>query len=40
MVECIGSTIYLATRTYGGQWTTLLPNPALIETFILSLLSA
>lgn len=33
MVECIGSTFYLATRTYGGQWTTLLRDPRLIEVF-------
>jgi hypothetical protein len=33
MVECIGSTFYLATRTYGGQWTTLLRDPRLLEVF-------
>lgn len=33
MVECIGSTFYLATRTYGGQWTTLLRDPKLLEVF-------
>lgn len=33
MVECIGSTFYLATRTYGGRWTTLLRDPKLIEVF-------
>jgi len=33
MVECIGSNFYLATRTYGGQWTTLLRDPALITAF-------
>jgi hypothetical protein len=33
MVECIGSTFYLATRTYGGRWTTLLRDPRLIEVF-------
>ncbi|TXC67951.1 hypothetical protein FSB78_18345 [Sphingomonas ginsenosidivorax] len=31
MVGCLGSTIYLASRTYGGHWTTLLRNPVLIE---------
>jgi len=33
LVECIGSTFYLAARTYGGQWTTLLRDPRLIEVF-------
>jgi hypothetical protein len=33
MVECVASTFYLATRTYGGQWTTLLRDPGLIEAF-------
>ncbi len=30
MVGCVGSTIYLASRTYGRDWTTLLRDPALI----------
>lgn len=34
MVECIGSTFYLATRTYGGQWTTLLRDSRLVSAFV------
>lgn len=30
MVGCIGATFYVASRTYGGEWTTLLRDPALI----------
>jgi hypothetical protein len=33
MVECIGATVYLTARTYGGQWTTLLRDPALLAAF-------
>ena len=33
MVGCMGSAIYLASRTYGGAWTTLLRDPALVATF-------
>ena len=33
MVECISSTFYLASRTYGGQWTTLLRDPELVAAF-------
>lgn len=33
MVECYGSTFYLASRTYGGQWTTLLREHRLLEAF-------
>lgn len=33
MVECIGSTFYLASRTYGSQWTTLLRDPELVASF-------
>ena len=36
MVGCVASTFYLASRTYGREWTTLLRDPALvarIETF-------
>lgn len=33
MVECIGSSFYLASRTYGGAWTTLLRDPGLIAAF-------
>lgn len=33
MVECIGSTFYLASRTYGSQWTTLLRDPTLVAAF-------
>jgi hypothetical protein len=31
MVECFGSTFYLASRTYGRKWTTLLGDPKLLE---------
>ena len=27
MVECEGSTFYLASRTYGREWVTLLRDP-------------
>lgn len=33
MVECAVTTFYLASRTYGGAWTMLLRDPALIEAF-------
>jgi len=33
MVGCISSTFYLASRTYGGQWTTLLRDPELMASF-------
>lgn len=33
MVECISSTFYLASRTYGGRWTTLLRDPELVASF-------
>ncbi|WP_235904115.1 hypothetical protein [Sphingomonas carotinifaciens] len=33
MVGCSGSTFYLASRTYGGAWTLLLRDPALIASF-------
>lgn len=33
MIGCIGSTFYLASRTYGRAWTTLLRDPALIASF-------
>ncbi|GEM71490.1 hypothetical protein SAQ01S_12560 [Sphingomonas aquatilis NBRC 16722] len=33
MVECISSTFYLASRTYGGTWTTLLRDPGLVASF-------
>ena len=33
MVGCIGSTFYLASRTYGREWTTLLRDPTLIASF-------
>jgi len=33
MVECYGSTFYLASRTYGGQWTILLREHRLLEAF-------
>ncbi|MDQ1159550.1 hypothetical protein QE385_003947 [Sphingomonas sp. SORGH_AS 950] len=33
MVECISATFYLATRTYGGTWTTLLRDPGLVAAF-------
>ena len=33
MVGCIGTTFYVASRTYGQAWTTLLRDPALIAGF-------
>lgn len=33
MVGCVGSTFYLASRTYGREWTSLLRDPALIASF-------
>lgn len=33
LVECINSTFYLASRTYGGQWTTLLRDSELVASF-------
>lgn len=33
MVGCISSTFYLASRTYGGQWTPLLRDPELVASF-------
>lgn len=33
MVGCIGSTFYLASRTYGRDWTTLLRDPELVASF-------
>lgn len=33
MIGCIGSTFYIASRTYGRAWTTLLRDPALIASF-------
>ncbi|WP_242187183.1 hypothetical protein [Sphingomonas sp. CARO-RG-8B-R24-01] len=33
MVGCIGSTYYLAARTYGRKWTALLRDPQLVATF-------
>lgn len=33
MVGCIGSTFYMASRTYGRDWMTLLRDPALIASF-------
>jgi hypothetical protein len=33
MVGCIGSAFYVTSRTYGGAWTTLLRDPALVESF-------
>ncbi len=33
MVGCGGSTFYLASRTYGRDWTTLLRDPVLIVSF-------
>jgi len=33
MVGCSGSAFYLASRTYGREWTTLLRDPALIASF-------
>ncbi|MBI0533594.1 hypothetical protein WR25_02710 [Diploscapter pachys] len=33
MVGCVGSTFYLASRTYGRAWTALLRDPALVTSF-------
>lgn len=33
MVECMGSNFYLASRTYGREWVTLLRNPRLVAAF-------
>ena len=33
MVGCAGTAFYLATRTYDGEWTVLLRDPALLEDF-------
>ena len=33
MVGCDGSAFYLASRTYGREWTTLLRDPALVASF-------
>ena len=33
MVGCTGSTFYLASRTYGREWTTLLRDPELVASF-------
>lgn len=33
MVGCVGSTFYLAARTYGGEWTALLRDSALVTSF-------
>lgn len=33
MVGCAGTSFYLASRTYGGAWTTLLRDPGLIASF-------
>jgi hypothetical protein len=33
MVECIGSTFYLVSRTYGREWVTLLRDPRLAAAF-------
>ncbi|WP_235538136.1 hypothetical protein [Sphingomonas sp. Root720] len=33
MVACIGSTFYVASRTYGRDWAALLRDPALVESF-------
>ncbi|WP_242187629.1 hypothetical protein [Sphingomonas sp. CARO-RG-8B-R24-01] len=33
MVECEGSTFYLASRTYGRDWVTLLRDPRLMKVF-------
>lgn len=33
MVGCAGSTFFLASRTYGQTWTTLLRDRALRQTF-------
>lgn len=33
MVGCISLTFYLASQTYGGEWTTLLRDPDLVASF-------
>ena len=33
MVGCSGSTVYVASRTYGRDWTTLLREPELVAKF-------
>ncbi len=33
MVGCIGAAFYLVSRTYGGEWTTLLRDPGLLASF-------
>lgn len=33
MVGCDGSAFYLASRTYGREWTTLLRDPVLVASF-------
>ena len=33
MVGCVGSTFYVAARTYGQEWAALLRDPALLESF-------
>lgn len=33
IVECEGSTLYLASRTFGRKWITLLRDPRLMKVF-------
>ena len=33
VVGCVGSSFYLASRTYGREWTTLLRDAALVSSF-------
>ena len=33
MVGCIGTTFFLASRTYGREWITLLRDPAIVRRF-------
>lgn len=33
MVGCVGTTFYVASRTYGREWTALLRDPALVDSF-------
>ena len=33
MVGCTGTTFFLASRTYGREWTTLLRDPQLVSGF-------
>ena len=33
MVGCAGTTVFLASRTYGREWTILLRDPALVASF-------